>query len=193
VRATSIRRRSGRAAKRRPEAGQSLVEFSLILLPLFFILLGIIQFGFIFNTYVTMTNAARDAARFGTVYSFNRACSKAQNDILRNEAIRTALVSSMNQLTIASPRFATTTPTTTDACTRTGGWTTSGTTYTNGDLVITYRVPTGITDEDSRTGQEVTVSAVYHQDLIVPLVSSLLPKDAGGRLSLTGIVTMVLN
>jgi hypothetical protein len=27
----------------------------------------------------------------------------------------------------------------------------------------------------------------------VPLVSSLLPKDAGGRLSLTGIVTMVLN
>ena len=47
------------------EAGQSLVEFSLILMPLFFILLGIIQFGFIFNTYVTMTNAARDAARHG--------------------------------------------------------------------------------------------------------------------------------
>jgi Flp pilus assembly protein TadG len=193
VRATSIRRRSGRGAERRSEAGQSLVEFSLILLPLFFILLGIIQFGFIFNTYVTMTNAARDAARLGTVYAFNHTCSKAQNDTLRNEAIRTALVNSMNQLTIASPRFTTTTPTTVDPCTRTGGWTSSGSTFTNGDLVITYLVPTGITDEDSRTGQEVTVSAVYHQDLIVPLVSSLLPKDAGGRLSLTGIVTMVLN
>jgi Flp pilus assembly protein TadG len=194
VRATSIRRRSGRGAERRSEAGQSLVEFSLILLPLFFILLGIIQFGFIFNTYVTMTNAARDAARLGTVYVLNHACTKAQNDILRNEAIRASLVSSMNQLSTTSPRFTTTAPTTTsDPCVRTGGWTSSGSTFTNGDLVITYVVPTGITDEDSRTGQEVTVSAVYHQDLIVPLVSGLLPKDAGGRLPLTGVVTMVLN
>ena len=43
-----------------------------ILMPLFFILLGIIQFGFIFNTYVTMTNAARDAARMGTIYVYDR-------------------------------------------------------------------------------------------------------------------------
>jgi len=194
VRATSIRRRSGRGVERRSEAGQSLVEFSLILLPLFFILLGIIQFGFIFNTYVTMTNAARDAARLATTYVFDHDCSKQQNDILRNEAIRQALISSMNQLTIASPRFATTAPTTTsDPCVRTGGWFSSGSTFVNGDLTVTYVVPSGITDEDSRVGQEVTVSAVYHQDLIVPLVSSLLPKDSGGRLSLTGTVTMVLN
>ena len=194
MRATSIRRRSGRGVERRSEAGQSLVEFSLILLPLFFILLGIIQFGFIFNTYVTMTNAARDAARLATTYVFDHDCSKQQNDILRNEAIRQALISSMNQLTIASPRFATTAPTTTsDPCVRTGGWFSSGSTFVNGDLTVTYVVPSGITDEDSRVGQEVTVSAVYHQDLIVPLVSSLLPKDSGGRLSLTGTVTMVLN
>ena len=192
MRATVIRRRRGRAAEREPEAGQSLVEFSLILLPLFFILLGIIQFGFIFNTYVTMTNAARDAVRLGTVYVFDHSCTKAQNDMQRNEAIRTALVSSMNQLSTTSPRFATTAPTGT-GCARTGGWTSSGSTFTNGDLVVTYILPSGITDEDSRTGQEVTVSAVYHQDLIVPLVSGLLPKDAGGRLPLTGIVTMVVN
>jgi Flp pilus assembly protein TadG len=199
VRATSIRRRSGRGAERRSEAGQSLVEFSLILLPLFFILLGIIQFGFIFNTYVTMTNAARDAARLATTYVFDHDCSKAQNDMMRNEVIRQALISSMNQLTIAPPRFTTTLPTGTQ-CTLTGGWTsstTSGTTtYTNGDLMVTYVLPTGtptIPDEDSRAGQQLTVSAVYHQDLIVPLVSGLLPKDAGGRLSLTGTVTMVLN
>jgi len=197
VRATSIRRRSGRGAERRSEGGQSLVEFSLILLPLFFILLGIIQFGFIFNTYVTMTNAARDAARLATTYVFDHDCSKAQNDILRNESIRTSLVSSMNQLSVSSPRFTTTAPTTTsDPCVRNGGWTSSGSTFTNGDLVITYVLPTGtptIPDEDSRAGQQVTVSAVYHQDLIVPLVSGLLPKDAGGRLPLTGVVTMVLN
>jgi Flp pilus assembly protein TadG len=194
VRATSIRRRSGRGAERGPEAGQSLVEFSLILLPLFFILLGIIQFGFIFNTYVTMTNAARDAARLATTYVFDLDCSKAQNDILRNEAIRASLVSSMNQLSTTSPRFTTTAPTTTsDPCVRTGGWFSSGSTFVNGDLTVTYVLPSGMTDEDSRTGQEVTVSAVYHQDLIVPLVSGLLPKDAGGRLTLTGVVTMVIN
>jgi Flp pilus assembly protein TadG len=194
VRATSIRRRSGRGAERGPETGQSLVEFSLILLPLFFILLGIIQFGFIFNTYVTMTNAARDAARLGSVYIFNHACTKAQNDALRNEAIRTSLLSSMNQLSTTAPRFTTAAPTTTsDPCVRTGGWFSSGSTFVDGDLTVTYVVPSGITDEDSRTGQEVTVSAVYHQDLIVPLVSGLLPKDAGGRLTLTGVVTMVIN
>jgi len=100
----------------------------------------------------------------------------------------------MNQLSTSSPRFTTTAPTTTsDPCVRTGGWFSSGSTFVNGDLTVTYVVPSGITDEDSRVGQEVTVSAVYHQDLIVPLVSGLLPKDAGGRLPLTGTVTMVLN
>jgi len=161
-------------------------------MPLFFILLGIIQFGFIFNTYVTMTNAARDAVRLGTVYTYNNLCSKTQNDTLRNEAIRSALLSSMNQLSTASPRFTTTTPSGT-GCTRTGGWTTSGTTFTNGDLVVTYVLPTGMTDTNKRSGQQITVQAVYHQDLIVPLISSLLPRDAGGRLSMSGVVTMVID
>jgi hypothetical protein len=50
-----------------------------------------------------------------------------------------------------------------------------------------------VTDTDSRVGQQVTVRAVYHQDLIVPLIAQLLPRDAGGRLGLTGEVTMVIN
>jgi Flp pilus assembly protein TadG len=161
-------------------------------MPLFLILLGIMQFGFIFNTYITMANAAREATRVGTVYQYNSACTKAQNDTLRNEAIRSALLSSMNQLTTTAPRFTTTAPTGSN-CTWTGGWTTSGTTYTNGDVVITYVIPSGITDENSRAGQQVTVQATYHQDLVVPLVSNILPKDAGGRLRLTGMVTMVID
>jgi hypothetical protein len=39
----------------------------------------------------------------------------------------------------------------------------------------------------------VTVAAVYHQDLIIPLIASLLPRDADNRLGLTGEVTMVIN
>ena len=178
----------GRRRSRDPEGGQSLVEFSLILMPLFLILLGIIQFGFIFNTYVTMTNAARDAARLGTVYVYDRTLSKAANDLARNNSIKAQVISSMNGLATTSPRFSTS-----------GIWTQSGLTFTNGDLVITYSIPNGsggdpvVTDSDPRTGQRIAVSATYHQDLIIPLISAFLPKDAGGRMQLAGVVTMVIN
>ena len=171
-----------RPAGQRPEAGQSLVEFSLIFFPLFIIILGIIQFGFVFSTYVTMTNAARDAARMGTIYHYDASLSKAQNDLLRNESIRTAIKSSMSVLGKTAPNF-----------TNGSTWTQSGLTFTNGDLVITYVVPAGVIDADSRVGQRITVTATYHQDLVVPLIQRFLPKDAGGRLSLQGVTTMVVN
>ena len=182
VREIMIRRNAGR--KRRGGAGQSLVEFSLILFPLFFVLLGIIQFGFIFNTYVTMTNAARDAARMGTIYVYDRTSgqTKATNDLLRNESVRTEVLASMNMLGKTSPYFATT-----------GTWTQSGDTFTNGDLRVTYVLPSGVTNSETRMGQQITVRATYHQDLIVPIISSFLPKDANGRMTLIGEVTMVIN
>jgi Flp pilus assembly protein TadG len=185
VRAVSIRHRPRRAAEPGSEAGQSLVEFSLILFPFFLILLAIIQFGFIFNTYVTMTNAARDAARLGTVYVYDANASKSQNDLYRNDAIKTSVMASMSMLGKVSPYFTTG-----------GTWTQSGVAtapvFTQGDLVISYAL-NGQLDSDARVGQRVTVSATYHQDLIVPLISNFLPKDAGGRLTLVGVVTMVMN
>jgi Flp pilus assembly protein TadG len=170
------------------------VEFSLILMPLCFLLLGIIQFGFIFNTNVTMTNAVRDAARLGSSYivALDPVCSEDQHDMARNEAIRASLISSMNQLSATAPRFTTTAPTGTNCTDLSGGWTKSGNTYTNGDVVITYVLPSGMTDSLGRSGQLVKVEAVYHQDLIVPLISTFLPKDTGGRLRLSGVVTMVI-
>jgi Flp pilus assembly protein TadG len=182
VRASSNRRRTGRTAGSGPEEGQSLVEFSLVLFPLFLILLGIIQFGFIFNTYVTMANAARDAARLGTIYEYDRTTTKPLNDLARNESIKDALMNSMNMLSRTSPQFSTGLT-----------WSQSGTTFTNGDLTITYVIPSGINDTETRVGQQVTVRAVYHEDLIVPMIAALLPKDSGGRLQMTGEVTMVLN
>jgi len=50
-----------------------------------------------------------------------------------------------------------------------------------------------VADSDSRTGQTVTVRATYHQDLIIPMISALLPGDSGGRLALPSEVTMVVN
>jgi len=160
------------------------------------VLLGIIQFGFIFNSYVTLSNAVREAAREGSVYQYDRTCTKAQNDMLRNEVIRTQLLASMNLLSTAPPWFATIAPTG-SGCSLTGGWSSSvsgtATTYTNGDLTITYALPSGATDTDPRTGEQATVSAQYHQDLIIPLIANLLPRGADNRLGLTGQITVVLN
>ena len=88
----------------------------------------------------------------------------------------------MNGLSQTAPRFTTGST-----------WTQSGLTFTNGDLVITYLVPADVTDSDPRTGEQITVSATYHQDLIIPLISAFLPKDTNGRMAMTGIVTMVIN
>ncbi len=166
----------------RPESGQSMVEFALVLLPLFIILLGIIQFGFVFNAYVTITNASREGARNGTVYIYDAGLSKAQNDLARNNAIKSSLLASMNLLVKTAPNFDTSST-----------WTQSGLTYTNGDLVLTYALPAGTTDTDARVGYHITVRATYHQDLIIPLIAQLLPRDANGRLGLTSEVTMVAN
>jgi Flp pilus assembly protein TadG len=95
------------AARRRrdPAHGQSLVEFALIVTPLMLLLLAIVQFGFIFNTYVTITNATREAARTATIHLYDGSLSKAQNDLARNEALRTSLLASMNLLSKTSPQF----------------------------------------------------------------------------------------
>ena len=166
----------------RAQRGQSLVEFALVMMPLFIILLGIIQFGFIFNAYVTITNASREGARLGTVYVFEPGLSKSQNDLARNNKIKTAVLGSMNLLTKTAPNFATSTT-----------WTQSGTTFTNGDLIVEYSNPAAVPETDTRVGQQITVRALYHQDLIIPLVAQLLARDANGRLGLTSETTMVVN
>ena len=175
--------RRDRAHLRRPgDDGQSLVEFSLVLTPLLLILLGIIQFGFIFNSYITIANATREGARDGSIYVYLQSQSKAQNDAARNAAIRTTIQGSMNLLSPTAPWF-----TTGDT------WTQTGETFTNGDLTITYALPTGISQSDARVGQTVTVRMSYHQDLLIPLISALLPRDGNGRMVLTGEVKKVIN
>ncbi len=164
------------------ERGQSLVEFALVLTPLFLVLLGIIQFGFIFNAYITLTNASREAARDGSIYVYQQASTKAVNDASRNASVLTTLKNSMNYLQVTAPQF-----------TNGSTWTQSGDTFTNGDLTITYVVPDDVTASDPRTGETITVRARYHLDLMIPLISALLPHDSSGRLVLTGETTMVLN
>ena len=178
-----ITTRPNRVRRRRSaDRGQSLVEFALVLTPLFLILLGIIQFGFIFNAYITLTNATREATREGSIYMYDRLLTKSGNDSARNAEILATFQNSLNLLSPTTPHFTTT-----------GTWTQSGDTFTNGDVTITYVLPASVSDNVTRMGQTVTVQVRYHQDLVIPLISALLPRDGSGRMVLTGEVTMVIN
>jgi TadE-like protein len=51
----------------RSERGQSMTEFAIVLPLLCMLLFGIIQFGILYNNYVTVTDAARAGARKAAV------------------------------------------------------------------------------------------------------------------------------
>ena len=48
--------------------GQSLVEFALILSVLLMVFLGLFDLGRAFQTFVVITNAAREGARYGSMH-----------------------------------------------------------------------------------------------------------------------------
>ena len=60
-------RRLHRAHRARSEAGQSLVEFAIVLPVLLAVVIGIFEFGRAWNVYQVITNAAREGARRGVV------------------------------------------------------------------------------------------------------------------------------
>ena len=49
------------------ERGQAMVEFALVIPIFLMLLLGILQFGIIFNNYITLTDAARAGSRVAAV------------------------------------------------------------------------------------------------------------------------------
>lgn len=59
--------RNRRTIELRSEQGQSLTEFALALPILALLLFAVIQFGIVFNNYVTLVDATRAGARKGAV------------------------------------------------------------------------------------------------------------------------------
>jgi Flp pilus assembly protein TadG len=51
----------------RDERGQTMTEFAIVLPVLCLLLFGVIQFGIVFNNYVTLTDAVRAGARKAAV------------------------------------------------------------------------------------------------------------------------------
>ncbi len=68
-RASSTLRRSGR----RSERGAELIEMALVLPLLVFVLVGIIDFGFLFQQYQAVTNASREGARVAVLPGYQDA------------------------------------------------------------------------------------------------------------------------
>jgi Flp pilus assembly protein TadG len=57
----------------RREDGAAMVEFALIIMVLLLIVIGTIQFGFMFYTKYVITCASREGARYGALYKTNAA------------------------------------------------------------------------------------------------------------------------
>jgi Flp pilus assembly protein TadG len=69
----------------RDEQGQTATEFALVLPVLALLLFGVIQFGILFNNYVTLTDAVRSGARKAAV---SRQASDPEGDT--EDAVRAA-------------------------------------------------------------------------------------------------------
>ena len=83
---------------RKNEKGQSLVEFALILPLLLLLIMAIVQFGVVFNGYITVSNAAREGARVGIIEKNN---AKVESKV--NEAFDASAVLTNPAVTISFP------------------------------------------------------------------------------------------
>jgi Flp pilus assembly protein TadG len=177
-----------------------MVEFVAVVTPLMLIVVAIIQFGLLFGANVTITNAAREGARAGTIYVYDRTESAYWNDAHRCAAIVGAATAAFGLLTVGSPHF--NAPISSGACP-----TPTSTTLVNGDVTISYcasvasstapcpnsTVPATACTVDTREGCLVRVVLRYRSDIIVPLLDALLPHDGSNRFLHTVSATMVVN
>jgi Flp pilus assembly protein TadG len=67
-------------ARRSTERGQAVIELALTLPLLLVVVFGIIDFGFMFQRYEAVTNAAREGARIGVLADYT--ATEAQNRAL---------------------------------------------------------------------------------------------------------------
>lgn len=56
----------------REEDGQGIVEFAIAIPLVLFVLLGILEFGWLFNAKITLTSAAREGARVAVVSTIDQ-------------------------------------------------------------------------------------------------------------------------
>jgi uncharacterized protein (UPF0333 family) len=192
------------AAARARERGQALVEFAAVLLPLLVVIVGIVQFGLIFGANVSLTNAAREAAREATIHRYNAANGNAAEGVTRCTEAVDAATAAFGFLSSTSPHFSASSP-----CP--GGVDLNGDglhdLWQNGDAEVSFcagGTPAGNecpTTSDSATycttdsgkGCLVRVQLTYNQALVVPLLDAILDPDGNGLFEIRADAAMVIN
>ena len=189
------------------ETGQNIVEFALLLPILMYILMGIMQFGLVFAAYLTVNNAVREGARWGSISVYDTSSNATVNEETRHDGVRLRIIQGRGILNIPttgsndnfdSGDAAWAAGTVASDCfiqspTPTAAW-------KDGDITICYAIPTGVSANDARRGYYMEVTAWYHQQVFVPLLDIFLPDDTskasgqqGQWLRLPGRVTVVIN
>ena len=68
--------------KKSVRKGQAMVEMALVVTVLLFLTMGLIQYGLISNARITMTNLAREGARFAAVHATESGSDTSTNPAL---------------------------------------------------------------------------------------------------------------
>ncbi len=153
-----LREHSGGASQ-----GQSLVELAISLPLVITMMMGIIDFGWVFYAHVQVAAASGAGAHSGAVFPADRSRTLGQNDADRELAVRNAIfnassspaTSSLGLLSTSSPNFS-----------------------VASDVAVSY--PNGAPVDPANTirvGEEMLVTVRYHQ----PVMFQVLPGTVAGR------------
>jgi hypothetical protein len=186
------------------ERGQAMVEFAMVMLPLLLLVVGIIQFGLIFGANVSLTNAAREAAREASIYRYVGGDTNSANGVTRCTAAVDAAKQAFGFLSTTSPSFSASSP-----CP--GGVDLNGDgkddLWQNGDVELSFCAggtaagspcpatsnPATYCTFESGEGCLVRVQLSYNQAIVVPMLDAILDGDGNGLLELKADASMVMN
>jgi Flp pilus assembly protein TadG len=141
-----------RTKKKSGQKGQALVETTFMLLAVLLLLMGIIEFGFIFYTYVRVSNAAREGARAGSLWLIDREVDKDYYIPILCKTVNDAVLSEVSAI------------------------------KESGTMTITLEGGVVICDDTDLTpeaGEPITVTATYNYPLPVvaalPIIKDIIP------------------
>ena len=181
-----------------------MVEFAAVLLPLLVIVVGIVQFGLLLGANVSLTNAAREAARQASIYRYIGVDGSSTNGVNRCASAVAAATQAFGLLSNSSPHFSASSP-----CP--GGVDLNGDglhdLWQNGDVEVSFCAAGVAPDDecpdtsdsstyctvDSGEGCLVRVRLTYNQSIVVPLLDSILDGDGNGLFELEADASMVMN
>jgi Flp pilus assembly protein TadG len=150
--------------RRRGSSGQSILEFALVSIPLLLLLLGMMDFGILFEKQVVLTNGARAGARYaslhpGALSNLNPAPSNTIQGQIQGAGNSSGLLNDDAHIAITYYP---------------AGSTTSCGTYSAATNSIAY---SGAYTQDTclAVGGSVKVQVMSTYPLITPLISSLFP------------------